>query len=269
MEDAIGIKMIRHIISLLAIIVVVLNSCKSTATSPEISPGNSLNDFNEIANQLERAYQRGSQGALDTVFTAWRQVIPSYTIDEINSLSDTVRQVYDVFRSFYSPTDLNRITGGEHENFETDFRYIIVQNSLYFAVVDTNPRYYYYKGVKSWEGVVPDFRPWPDETAFPIVYLSTLADSMIYQFLYQPDGTPKPDHLQRVDFLREAMQLTHHHWIDDYHKATMPIVSHIYLNESLTEALVTFRVFYQFGQAYLERSNNGWVLIHSELTAIE
>ena len=236
-----------------------------------ITPDDSLlvNDFSEIANQLEYAYQSGLQSELDTVFAAWHRNIPPYSSDEINKFSDTIRQVYDIFRAFYSPTDLNRVTAGAHENFETDFRYIVVQNNLNFAVVDTNPQSYYYRGVTSRERTIPDFRPQPNETAFPVVYLSARADSMIYQYLYQSDRTPKPDHQQRVAFLQEAMQLTHHHWISDYHKATMPIVSYIYINEKFTEALVTFRVFYQFGQAYLERSNNKWSLIHSELTGIE
>lgn len=262
--------MIKQIFTLLIIVVVtVLNSCNSASTSPETSQGNSLKNFSGIANQLEHAYQNGSQSALDTVFTAWQKIIPPYSAGEYTSFSDTIQQVYSIFQSFYSPTDLNRITNGAHENFEMVFRYIVVQNSLNFAVVDTIPQYYYYKGVTIWEGAIPDFRPQLNELNFPVVYLSAQADSMIYRYLYQPDGTLKQDHQQRVDFLRKAMQLTHHHWIDDYHKATMPIVSHIYMNEEFTQALVTFRVFYQFGQAYLERSNDKWTLIHSELTAIE
>lgn len=226
-------------------------------------------DFNKIAQQLERAYQSGSQSALNTVFKMWQQTIPPYSSDVINSFSDTIQQVYNVFQSFYCPTELNRITGGEHENFETDFRYIVVQNSLNFALVDTNPQYYYYRGVTILERTIPDFRPLPNEAAYPVVYLSAQADSVIYNFLYKSDGSPEPDHKQRLAFLQEAMQLTHHHWISDYHKATMPIVEHIYINESLTQALVTFRVFYQFGQSYLERLNNRWILIHSELSGIE
>ena len=262
--------MIKQIFTLFIVfIVVVLNSCKSTPISPEISPDDSLKDFSKIAQQLEHAYQLGSQSSLDTVFTAWQQIVSLYSPDEITRFSDTVRQVYNIFQISYCPTDLDRITGGEHENFETDFRYTVIQNSLNFAIVDTNPQYYYYRGVTISERIISDFRPQSNETSLPVVYLSAQADSMIYQYLYQSDGTPKPDHQQRVAFLREAMQLTHHHWINDYHKATMPIVSNIYMNEMFTQALVTFRVFYQFGQAYLERSNNRWNLIHSELTGIE
>lgn len=241
--------------------------CSSDITSTDDLA--SLKDFSEIAQQLEQAYQCVSQSALDTVFISWQQTIRPYSSDEINALSDSIRQVYDIFQAFYCPWDLDRVTGGEHENFETDFRYIVVQNSLHFAVVDTNPQYYYYRGVSIWERMIPDFRPRFDAPTFPVVYLSALADSMIYQYLYQPDRTPEPDHHQRVAFLREAIQLTHHHWTSDYHKATMPIVSHIYMNEMFTQALVTFRVFYQFGQSYLERSDDRWILIHSELTGIE
>lgn len=229
----------------------------------------SLKKFNEIAQQLDSAYQSGSQSALDTVFAVWQQRIPPYSPNEISAFSDTIRQVYEIFRTFYCPTDLDKITGGAHENFESNFRYIVVQNSLKFAIVDTNPQYYYYQGVTTWERTISDFRPRPEDNTFPIVYLSDSANSMIYNYLYQSDGVPKQDHQQRAAFLREAIQLTHHHWINDYHKATMPIVSNIYMNEEFTQALVTFRVFYQFGETYLERSDNKWSLIHSRLTGIE
>ncbi len=241
--------------------------CSSDITSTDDIA--SVKDFSEIAQQLEHAYQCRSQSELDTAFISWKQIIRPYSSDEINVFSDTIRQVYDIFQAFYSPWDLDRITGGEHENFETAFRYIVVQNSIHFAVVDTNPQYYYYLGVSILERAIPDFRPRLNEATFPVVYLSASADSMIYQYLYQSDRTPESDHQQRVAFLREAIQLTHHHWISDYHKATMPIVSYIYMNDMFTQALVTFRVFYQFGQSYLERSDDRWILMHSELTAIE
>ena len=65
------------------------------------------------------------------------------------------------------------------------------------------------------------------------------------------------------------MQLTHHHWIADYHKATMPVLSCLYVNSDLSQARINFRVFYQFGEAYIERTQTGWTLISSELTMIE
>ncbi len=224
--------------------------------------------FDEIARQLEVAYQNNSQKGLDSVFEMWQNAIPTFTENQKNSFPDTVCEIYNIFEEFYTPEDLNRITGGYHENFETDFRYIVVQNSIEYAVTDTNPEFYYSKGVELINNQITDFRPQPPVN-FPFVYLSTEADSMIYRFLYQPDGTPEPDHSERISFIRQAIQLTHHHWINDYHKVTMPIVLKIYIDKSLSQALIIFRVFYQFGNAYLERTNGKWKLVYSVLTAIE
>jgi hypothetical protein len=242
-------------------------ACKEEITSPNDS--SSLRNFREIAQRLESAFQHQSQDELKAVFEAWQETIPPYTSEEMVALSDTIQQVYAIFQEFYSPTDLDRITGGAHENFETDFWYIVVQNNTRFAVLDTSLEHLPYPGGIVEEAQILDFRPPQGDLPFPVVYLSTQADSMIYQFLYQPDGTPELDHRDRVNFLRQAMQLTHHHWINDYHKATMPIVSVMYLNDSLTQARVDFRVFYQFGETYLERKDTGWTIISSELPMIE
>ncbi|AFN75877.1 hypothetical protein MROS_2647 [Melioribacter roseus P3M-2] len=224
--------------------------------------------FDEIGAKLEKAYQSDSQAKLDSVFAMWRNAIPSFTKSQRSSLNDTVRNIYGIFEEFYTPEDLNRITGGYHENFETDFRYVVIQNSIEYAITDTNPRFYYYKGVETLERKISDFRPTPP-VSFPVVYLSSEADSMIYRFLYELDGERKSDHSERVAFLRQAIQLTHHHWISDYHKATMPIVFKIYVDNKLSNAFVIFRVFYQFGEAYLERNDGEWRLVDSHLTAIE
>ena len=228
-----------------------------------------LDNFKEIAPLLESAYQNQSQDELRAVFESWQDFIPSYTSEQIAVFSDTIQQAYAIFREFYSPTDLDRITGGAHEDFETDFWYIVIQNSIRFAVLDTNLEHFPYPGGMPEEDWITDFRPPQEDLPFSVVYLSTQADSMIYQFLYQPDGSSEPDHQNRVNFLRQAMQLTHHHWIADIHKATMPVISSLYVNNNFTQARVGFRVFYQFGETYLERTTTGWTIISSELSMIE
>ncbi len=257
-------KMLKII---LLLCILVSWGCNDEITSPNaILPSGNFRDFEQ---NLERAYQHQSQSELNTVFESWQNTIPPYSSEEMATFSDTIQQVYAIFREFYSPTDLNRITGGAHENFETEFRYIVVQNRIGFAVLDTSLEHLPYPGGMVEENQIPDFRPPQGDLPFPVVYLSAQADSMIYRFLYQLDGTPELDHQDRVHFLRQTMQLTHHHWIADYHKATMPIVSNMYINDSLTQARVDFRVFYQFGETYLERMDTRWKIISSELPMIE
>ncbi|MGK9475813.1 hypothetical protein [Melioribacter sp. OK-6-Me] len=257
---------ISHFFYILSLTLILSFGCRDKIIEPDESVIKS--GFDEIARLLEVAYQNNSLEGLDSVFAMWQNLLPPFNENQKNSFPDTVREIYNIFEEFYTPEDLNRITGGYHENFETDFRYIVVQNSIEYAVTDTNPEFYYYKGVELINNQITDFRPQPSVN-LPLVYLSLEADSMIYRFLYQSDGTPEPDHSERISFLRQAIQLTHHHWVDDYHKITMPIVLKIYIDKSLSQALIIFRVFYQFGNAYLERTNGKWQLIYSDLTAIE
>lgn len=232
--------------------------------------GNSFRErFENFSQTLESAYNNQSENELKSAFEMWQWALPPYTSNELSAFSDTVQQVYEIFREFYTPTDLERITNGYHENFETEYWYIVIQNSIKYAISETIDENSYLAGELSGKFNIEDFRPSKENLSFPFVYLSTQADSMIREFLYLPDGSLKSDHQERAIFLRQAMQLTHHHWIADYHKATMPIVSYMYMNSTFTKALVHFRVFYQFGGAYLERTEEGWRLVHSELLAIE
>lgn len=226
--------------------------------------------YEQLSIQLNQAYEQDSQEQLDIFFENWIELIPPHTPQEISSFPDTVKEAYAVFEEFYTPANLSHITGGQHENFESEFRYVVVQNQLEIAVADTNPEFYYYRGVNLQEMYIDDFRPSiQNQDYYPPAYLSEQADSVIFYYLFNSDSTYIDDHNERVGFLRQAMQLTHHHWIPDYHKYTMPHASRVIFNDSFTKARIQFRVFYQFGDAYLERKQGEWKLMRSELTAIE
>ena len=244
-------------------------SCSNQSTSPDVIHPQVKFNSEKLSHLLTGAYEQNSQALLDSFFIAWQQMLPSFTPQMLSSCSDTVNEAYKVFTTYYSPTNLSRLSGGSHENFETDFRYIVIQNDLHISLVDTNPQFHYYDGVKHYDVHLDDFRPTPEISGHPFVYLSPQADSIIFHFLFNEDSTSRDDHNNRLEFLRQAMQLTHHHWFADYHKATMPYAFTIIFNNSINQALVNFRIFYQFGEAYLEKKNSSWMLINSRLTAIE
>ncbi len=231
--------------------------------------GTTAPDYTSLGNDLEIAYQTQSEQALMDFFLGWQLAVPGYSEQRVAGFQETVRHAYYVFRAFYSPMDLDRITGGHHENFESSFQFIVIQNTFQVSLVDTISQAYFPPDSMRQEFMINDFRPPGTWWEMPVVYLTAAADSMIFQFLYSGFGERKPDHQDRVDFLRNAIQLTHHHWIPDYHKVTMPKVSRVYLNTTFAHARVNFRVFYQFGEAYLTREGNTWILKESRLTAIE
>lgn len=245
--------------------VITLISCTSNSTgsdSTELS-------YAILSETLESAYVENSQEQLDTFFEDWDDMISPISPDEFTTLSKTKQEAYRLFEKFYSPDDLNRLTHGEHENFESDFRYVVIQNRLEVAVADTNPQFYYYRGVQLTQHTIADFRPKLPKLEYPSVYLTEEADSVIYNFLFTADSTHQQDTSERASFLQQTIQLTPHHWIVDYHKFTMPHAQYVVFNENYTEALVLFRVFFQFGEAYFEKEDENWMLKHSELTAIE
>lgn len=245
--------------------VVATISCSNNSTGT----GSTELSYAHLSETLKSAYSHDSQEQLDTFFEDWSKLQPPITPDEFATLSSVEQEAYRLFEKFYSPEDLNRLTHGEHENFESDFRYIVIQNRLEVAVADTNPQFYYYRGVQSTQHTITDFRPELPNLEYPSVYLTEQADSIIYDFLFTADSTHQEDTSERASFLRQAMQLTPHHWIVDYHKFTMPHADFMVFNDEYTKAVVLFRVFFQFGDAYFEKENGNWILKHSELTAIE
>jgi len=258
---------ITHLFILLFIVTAV--SCKRQPVSLMHEYSVLTYDYLQLSKVLEKAYEKNSQALLDTFFTTWNKLLPAYSSNEAAAQSDTIYHAYKVFQEYYSPLNLSRLTDGQHETFKSDFRYLVVQNKLRIAVADTNPRFYYHYGVTVKETLDEYFRPKINIQGMPSVFLSPATDLIIYFFLFNPDSSLREDYHTRSEFLDKAMQMINHHWIRDIFKITTPNASSITFNKSFTKALVHFRVFYQFGEAYLERKNGDWKLIDSKLTAIE
>lgn len=201
---------------------------------------------------LEKAYKDNNQSTLDSFFLCWHYNEPQITESEFASLSDTIKAIYNIFEAFFTPDDLDRITGGQHEPFDTPFRYAVVQNSINYQI-DT-----------IFKDSISDFRPHAKTTTVPVV-LTPYYYQILNDFLVNNDSTD----LDRVKFLKEKICFVHHHWVEEWHFASMPNIGGIRLDSSLTKAAVSFRVFYQFGVAELQKVNNTWTLLSSRLTAIE
>lgn len=85
---------------------------------------------------LYNAYDKKSTKELVRFFERWNNDIPSVSDSELSIVSDTIREAYRVFTTFYRPTDIHSLGGSEWGNNiykEADF--LIVQNSIdiYFA----------------------------------------------------------------------------------------------------------------------------------------
>lgn len=73
--------------------------------------GNFLNSFSQYSeiHQLENAYQSQNQDSLRLFFLNWEQEYQPISMDEWMLLSDTVKDIYEIYYEFYNPNDYNKI----------------------------------------------------------------------------------------------------------------------------------------------------------------
>lgn len=80
---------------------------------------------------LEDAYKKKSKERLDDFFEYWRKDVPPISEKEFQLLSDTLKEVYGAFETFYQPLNLDKIGASEWgDSIYRNVDYLIVQNNL-------------------------------------------------------------------------------------------------------------------------------------------
>jgi len=86
---------------------------------------------------LLKAYRTNSSEELEQCFNNWVRESAPISPAEMSKLNDTVREVYQVFREFYNPLEIERIGGSEWGNHVYDkSKYFIVQNEIRVGFVE-------------------------------------------------------------------------------------------------------------------------------------
>lgn len=218
---------------------------------------------------LDSAYATNDTALLDTFLSRWAGELSSLTPAEQEALSDTVAAAYAAFRAFYHPEQLSLVTGGTHEFGQDSLSFAVVQTSLTVGVSDTvSSERLYMSPATSWD-TVSDFRPAVDIGSVEPLFLSPAYEALLTSFLLDSAGQYYTDSQERAAFLTQRINIFHHHWVPGWHLLTAPSVSGMLLDTTLTRAMLSFRVFYQFGEAVLEKGPAGWRIVRSELTGVE
>jgi hypothetical protein len=87
---------------------------------------------------LKYSFKNNDVDSLDMFFTKWEKEFQPISQKQFENLSDTLKDVYEIFSDFYTPQDLRRIGGSEWGDslyFGVDF--MIVQNRIDFSIVET------------------------------------------------------------------------------------------------------------------------------------
>jgi hypothetical protein len=94
-------------------------------------------DQNPDLELLEIAYEKKSNYLLGEIFEKWHNNSKRLSNEEIYNLNDTLKETYQVFKTFYKPKKLNLIGGSEFgDTLYQNIKYALIQNSIYIEMKD-------------------------------------------------------------------------------------------------------------------------------------
>lgn len=235
----------------LLISAILFDACENSVSSKH-TPVGSL--------KLEQIYQDSSIVQMENYLTNWANESLPVSVLEEAVLSDTVRHVYQIFRNFYYPFDLERYSAdGSYgpevgKNFYSGINNLVVQNKIFYIFGDK------YEDRRE----VTNFRP---NVSFPgkrVLYISERYKTEIDSFLVWG----KPDLQSRFSFINGLLKVVPRHW-GGWHYITHPEVNFISFNRGMDTAVVHFRIVYEGGESVYVRENGKWRMSSSKLTWIE
>jgi hypothetical protein len=247
-----------------------IDSVRSPLTTADTAIPVELTELSENIKSLQR------------FFHDWNQSSEPNDSSFINK-NDTIKAVYDVFKTVYKPLDLNRLGNWEVGNeLNVDSKYVVIQSDIRYSVlpsdsIETHSRD---DNLKLVADTIVNFRPTVDLDKSKVLYLTQRHKSLINKFLgvestsvgepnLMSPSSPQGESSKRYDILRRFIPVSHGHWGGYWHIGTHPEVGRIVFNQSLTKARVYFRVRYQGGEASLEKQPDGWQITSSRDTWIE
>lgn len=270
--------------SSILILFISLISCGKTPNYKQ-SQGKVADSYKPIHNdtilseKLELAYKLNSKDSLENFFSYWNQTIKSNDKSFIEQ-NDTIKAVFDAFKMFYKPLELlNLGTWICGYRFNTEFKYVVVQNNIdYSVIMSNNFKDIEFKNIS--RETISNFRPPISLDSKNTLYLTSEYEIALYQFLGTDSnevGSPKittpsrtaSEKQNRYNMIRTFIPVICDHWGLDWLLATRPYISLILFNKNLTIAKIYFSICYEWGEAILIKGFSGWIIKERHKTGIE
>lgn len=205
-----------------------------------------------LAAELEEAYRTKSADRLAAFFRRWHDSVRPANLETIKDPVE--REVYALYRSFFSPFALDKIAGRPiAQPSYKGVQYVLVQTSLEFRVGRVDP--------EQWR-TLADFRPPVQFPNAEVLYLTPTYEKALVTFLEvsntrETSKAQGDEALRRLEFLAPFVQVTIGHW-SGWDLLTAPSVLDVELTEDLTEADVAFALIWEGGKTVMRRGPDGW-----------
>ncbi len=84
---------------------------------------------------LEGAYKNNSLDSLKQFYLNWNEEIPPVSNEELQSLNDTIRNVYEIFKLLYKPFDIRSLGASDRGDIYKNVDFLLTQNDIKYAFV--------------------------------------------------------------------------------------------------------------------------------------
>ncbi len=216
--------------------------------------------------KLMDGFNRSSSRELKDFLDEWSE---EYHIE--THIPDSLKDVYDIYKEFYSPWDLDRITGGEYKgDAYADIIYYIIQSTIsYDHNLDTSG---------TGEKTIYDFCPEISNETKILLSLTERYSSVINCFLgsdtafwdYSKSETSiENDSEIKYEYLSSHLKFQAGHSGNYWHIKTHPVVSMISFNESMDSAQVYYYISNRGGEVIMGKEDGKWEIVDSYLTWIK
>lgn len=186
-------------------------------------------------------------------------------------IPDSLEDVYAIYKEFYSPWELGRITGGEYKwDGYPDITYYIIQSTISYN--------FNYDTSGTSLTTIDEFRPAIANETKILLSLTDQYSSVINCFLGSDtafwSNTKNRAYIDEDEYLKYEYLSSHlkfhpGHWGNYWHIKTHPAVSRISFNESMDSALVYYYINSRGGEVVMGKSDGEWGIVDSYLTWIE
>lgn len=248
---------------------------------------------NDKYNDLIKAYNSKDKQEMDMYFKRWNE--ESQKMIKTTYSSDEEKNVYEVFKAFYDPFNLEGIkelddrykyglnSGSNYTAIQDNIRYVVDKEGDFFTPIGINKgwqrRYDYLpeeyikedglKTVKK-ENIktINDFRPEVNIDKSGVLYFTSDYYNAFKAFLGKYEAPMPMQQTKKYNEMREYIPILCGHW-SGWHLDTHPYVYRILLNKDMTRAAIEYRVEYRGGAAELEKEDGVWKIVKNDLTWIE
>ena len=242
--------------------------------------GLSANSSAQNISLLDSAYNEGSTEILELFFNKWQ----AETNDTIVLESDSIKMIYEVFNSFYSPNKLSNYNVKGANFIDNDLKYILVPGEMSYSICsERSPLYrgdlkakketilgqlYAQLGSQNLRSI-PYFRPKVNIDSSVILFLTPSYRKVILDFLSPEKGkrktsastSAKINWLKKVSDIeiKKNMPGAFSREKSDWKILSTPQVEYIFVDPKLNIASIYFTIGdKQIGVAYFEKGEGVW-----------